>query len=99
MLLISSPFPYERRRKPRRFSFDRLVVKGVEYETMQLVTTKLLPETKRRAKQHAAARGLFLYEYLDELVRRDTEGENKSHLIPSLDIKTGKTIMVEDKYP
>lgn len=38
---------------------------------MKLSTTKLLPETKRNAKQQAAARGLFLYEYLAELVRRD----------------------------
>lgn len=38
---------------------------------MKLATTKLLPETKRLAKQHAAARGMFLYEYLAELVVRD----------------------------
>lgn len=38
---------------------------------MQLTTTKLLPETKRLAKQQAAARGLFLYEYLDKLVKDD----------------------------
>ncbi len=42
---------------------------------MQLSTTKLLPETKRLAKQQAAARGMFLYEYLDEIVRRDVTGE------------------------
>ena len=38
---------------------------------MILSTTKLLPETKRLAKQQAAARGMFLYDYLQWLVNME----------------------------
>lgn len=59
---------------------------------MKLSTTKLLPETKRLAKQQAAARGMFLYEYLDEVVNRDVVqvariGENDTVYL--LDLNTG----------
>lgn len=73
---------------------------------MQLKTTKLLPETIRLAKQQAAARGMFMYEYLDKLVKLDIVSSEVSRMGESdgiydgvyiLDINTGQLKKIDNQ--